>query len=201
MVGRLSNTSGPVSVRRQRWAWTHRYAVPMFVASLVAVVLSGSGLIAVVVLDDDDGTDPQSGIDPCVIGAWRMTSHTEEITSLGIATQLTLAGEGALYEFREDGTGSGDYGSGTAFQGNALGQAVAATVAGTLSFRYEASNGTFQITTMLTTDATFSVETLDTEVPYALSTNSPEEYRCAGDTLHFELEERNYQAEYRRVSA
>jgi hypothetical protein len=181
---------------RQRWAWTHRYAVPMFVSSLVAFVLSGSALTAVLVLDDDP-TDPQSGIDRCVLGTWRMTSHTEEISSLGLTTQLTLTGEGALYNFHEDGTGSGEYGEGTTFGSTVFGQTVPATIAGTINFRYEAADGTFQITAMLPSDATFSVE--GSEVPYALSTDSPEQYSCEGDSLILSLEDRNYHAEYQRA--
>jgi hypothetical protein len=187
-------------MERQRWGWTHRYAVPMFVASLVAVVLAGGGLIAVTVLDDDDA-NPDSGIDSCLLGSWRMMSHTEELSSLGQTIQLTLTGEGALYEFREDGTGSADYGTGTTFTSTSLGQEVLATVAGTLSFRYEASDGIFQVVEMLSTEATFTVDLLGTEVPssYQLSTTAPEDYVCEGDTLSFSLEERSYAAEYRRA--
>lgn len=175
----------------------------MFVSSLVAVVLSGGGLIAVTLLDNGDGTDPQPGVDRCVVGSWQMVSHTEELTSLGQRIQLTLAGEGALYEFRDDGTGSADYGSGTTFESTTLGQTVPATVAGTLSFRYEAGDGTFQVVEMLSTDATFTVDVLGTEVPstYQLSTTSPESYSCDGDTLSFSLGERRYAAEYHRVTS
>jgi hypothetical protein len=172
----------------------------MFVASLTAVVLSGSGLVAVLLLDrDGGGTEPAE----CLLGRWRMVSHTEELSSLGQTVQLTLVGdEGAVYEFRDDGTGSADYGSGTAFQSTSLGQTVDATVSGTLSFRYEASDGTFQVTEMLSTDATFTVDFLGTEVPspYQLSTTTPENYRCEGDTITFSLPERNYAAEYQRAA-
>jgi len=77
---------------------------------------------------------------------------------------------------------------------------VPATIAGTLDFRYEAADGTLQITAMVSSNATFSVEALDTEVPYELSTTSPEDYSCDGDTLNLSLEERDYIAEYQRAS-
>jgi hypothetical protein len=170
----------------------------MFVSSLVAVVLAGSGLVAVVLFNRDGG-DPDHP--DCLIGSWRMVSHTEQVPTLGQTVQLTLAGEGAVYEFREDGTGFADYGSGTTFESTTLGQTVPATIAGTLSFRYEAAEGTFQVVEMLSTGATFTVDLLGEPVdtPYRLSTTTPEDYACDGDTLSFSLDERSYAAEYARL--
>jgi hypothetical protein len=48
-------------MQSQRWAWTHRYAVPMFVASLVAVVLSGAALTVVLMLDRASGSGGERG--------------------------------------------------------------------------------------------------------------------------------------------
>jgi hypothetical protein len=184
---------------RQRWAWTHRHAVPMFVASLISVVVSGLGLLAVVNADWDGGADPE---DPgCLVGQWRMVSHTETLDAGGTPVQLTLVGEGAAYEFREDGTGSADYGEGTQFRGEAVGQTIPATIDGTLRFRYTAADGIFQVVEMLGTGATFTMDILGSpiEVPYQLSVTSPESYRCEGDTVNFSAEDRGYAAEYQRI--
>lgn len=178
--------------------------MPMFIASLVAVLLSGAGLIAVLTLDRDSGTDPQSGIDPCVLGAWRMVEHTERLSALGQDVQLTLAdGESVRYEYRPDGTATADWGDGTAFEGASLGQQVSATIAGTMTYRFQAADGRFQVTEILTNQARFTVELLpgapvDTE--YKVSTTTPERYRCDGDTIQFSLEERGYSATYERVT-
>jgi hypothetical protein len=190
-------------MQRPRWTWTHKYAVPMFVSSLIAVVLAGLGWIAALNLDRDgtDPEDPDSGIDECLLGRWRMLSHTERLEAGGVPLQLTLDSEGAVYEFREDGTGSGDYGDGTLFQSEGIGQTLPATVAGVLSFRYEAAGGTFQIVEMLSTDATFTIDFLGSplESPYELSTTAPESYECEGDTIHFSANERGYTADYERI--
>jgi hypothetical protein len=189
-------------VPRRRWAWTHKYAVPMFLASVVAVLVTGLGLLAVVNVDWDGGTDPGSGIDECVVGQWRMVSHTEQLEAGGIPLRLTLVDEGAVYEFRADGTGSADYGDGTQFKSEAIGQTVPATVAGTLSFRYEAADGVLQVVEMLSTDATFTVDLFGepVESPYRLSTTAPENYQCEGDTIHLSAEDRGYAADYQRIT-
>lgn len=191
-------------MRQQRWAWTHRYAVPMFIASLVAVALSGTGLIAVLVLDDDGGGDPRSGIDPCVLGTWRTVSQTERVSSLGQDVQLTLAGEGPLHVYRGDGTASVDYGDGITLTGAALGQTVQATITGGMTYRYQAADGIFQITEIVTNQATFTVELFPgapVDTRYEVSTATPEHYRCEADSIRFWLEERDYTAEYERLSS
>jgi hypothetical protein len=193
-----------MATRPRRWAWTHRYAVPMFVTALVAFLLSATGLVAVLVLDDDGGgTDPQSGIDPCVLGNWRAVSHTERLSALGQDTQFTLAGEGPRFEFGGDGVGSVDFGDATTFEGSSFGQSVPATIEGTMTFRYEAADGTFQITEILTNETTFTIEVIPgvpVDTPYGLSTTTPEQYRCDEDSIELSVEERNYSAEYERLS-
>jgi hypothetical protein len=130
-----------------------------------------------------------------------MTSHTESLDAAGTAIQLTLVGEGAVYEFLEDGTGSADYGDGTEFRGDGVGQTIPATIDGTLSFRYTAADGVFQVVEMLGTGATFTMDILGSpiEVPYQLSVTSPESYQCEGDTVSFSAEDRGYAAEYQRI--
>jgi hypothetical protein len=95
----------------QRWAWTHKYAVPMFVTSLIAVILSGSGLLAVTVFANSGRSSvADAGIDPCVVGTWRTVSHSETIPTIDVPVEL--ASGGADLVFNPDGTGSTDYGEG-----------------------------------------------------------------------------------------
>ena len=54
-------------MQSQRWAWTHTYAVPLFVTSLVALLLAGAGWAAVLVFEHgagDPGDSAQSSADP-----------------------------------------------------------------------------------------------------------------------------------------
>jgi hypothetical protein len=185
-----------------RWGWTHRYAVPLFVASVVAVLLTGGGLAWVLVAGNDDGGNPNGGgdIDACLLGSWRVVSHTEDMEALGTQVRLQLpeGGQGPVVEFRSDGTGRADYGTGTQYVATALGQPLPATVSGTITFRYRAADGTFQITEPPQSEATFSVESAGLQSVYQLDTVA-ESYTCAGDELTFTRPERNYTGRYQRL--
>lgn len=195
-------------MQTQRWGWTHRYAVPMFVASVVAVLLVGAAAVALLVGGDErgpgsgGGTEPPpvvgaAGVDPCLVGTWQVVAQTEPMP--GAAGTMVLDGEGAVFEFRADGTGTGDYGDRTDFTADALGQEVVLTVTGTLAFRYLASGGTFQILE-IDSDATFTLDALSLTDEYSLS-QQPVGYQCDGDdTLRFQNQE-GYAAEYRRLAA
>lgn len=186
-----------------RWGWTHRYAVPMFVASLLAVVLTGTGLTWVLIAGNDGGNSNGGGeVDPCLLGSWRVVSHTEDMEALGTQVRLQLpeGGQGPVVEFHSDGTGRADYGTGTPYVATALGQNLPATVSGTITFRYRAADGTFQITEPPQSEATFHVES--SVLPpsqYQLDTVA-ESYTCAGDELTFTRPERNYTGRYQRLS-
>lgn len=197
-------------MQTQRWGWTHRYAVPMFVASVVAVLLVGAAAVALLAggPDGDPGSGPGTGgtapplsgvdgVDPCLVGTWQVVAQTEPMP--GAAGTMMLDGEGAVFEFRSDGTGTGDYGDRTDFTADALGQEVVLTVSGTLAFRYQASGGTFQILE-IDSDATFTLDALSLTEEYSLS-QQPVGYQCDGDdTLRFQNQE-GYAAEYRRPAA
>jgi hypothetical protein len=175
----------------------------MFVASLVAVVLTGSGFVWVLIAGDDDPGGGGGGIDACVLGRWRVVSHTEDMSALGTTVRLQLpeGGQGPVVDFRSDGTGRADYGTGTRYVATALGQDLPATVSGTITFRYRAADGTFQITEPPQSEATFNVDnSVLSQSQYQLDT-VPENYVCAGDQLTFTRPDRNYTGRYQRLSS
>jgi hypothetical protein len=76
-------------MQSQRWAWTYRYAVPMFVTALVAVLLASSALVAVLVFERS-GTAVAG--EECLVGRWRTVSQEEAVPLYG--QRLELVGEG-----------------------------------------------------------------------------------------------------------
>jgi len=183
-------------MRSQRWAWTHRYAVPMFVASVVSVILAGGGLIAVIWLGDGDPTDPeQPGVDRCLVGTWQTTSHVQE-EPLG---RVVLADDGPVFELREDGTGVTDYRGGVRYDVETVAGASVAQMTGTVEFEYEAADGTFRYTSQQS-HATFEfVDLPGVPVNEVTFIEEPMSYRCAGDTLRLTSEEHNYTGDYQRT--
>src|SRR5690606_11787212 len=102
-----------------RWEWTHRYAVPLFVASLIGFLLSSGALVTVVLLERD-GDRPGLGGAPsgerCLVGRWQVVEYWQEVpVPLLGSGRLDLAGAGPVYEFRPDGTGRVDYGDGVRY--------------------------------------------------------------------------------------
>lgn len=185
-------------MRSQRWAWTHTYAVPLFVASVVTVILAGAGLTVVLVFDRT-GQRPGGGGDQaqCIVGRWQMTAHRETLPLVG--GDLTLDGPGAQVEFRPDGTAVANYGDATHFKTVLLGQPVPVTVTGTIAYRYEVSEGTYRLWAQ-ESEATMTWEFAGTPTSERYSySDTPVAYECDGDQLQFDYPERNYHAEYRRI--
>lgn len=152
----------------------------MFAFSLVAFVLAGSGLIAVMVLSnggDGDGTTTED----CVVGTWRVVSYTEE-TALGSGRMIE--GE-PVFQFQADRTGLADFGDGVRMEvesllGNAIGD-----ITGQITYQYEASDRTLefvdqQSNAMMTSDQEYA----DLLGPgeFTLPTG-PLDHTCDGDAM------------------
>jgi hypothetical protein len=189
-------------MQRQRWAWTHKYAVPMFVTSLIAVALSGSGLVAVMVFaSGDDGSggngsggngDAESEIDPCMVGTWRTVGHTETIPTINETVELVSGGADVV--FHADGTGTNDYSDGMRLEGDN----VIVEFSGMVSFEYEAANGTFRYLSQ-DSDATLTLTVAGLPIRQdVIYSQDPAQYSCDGNTLLFSQEEQAYQGEYER---
>jgi hypothetical protein len=128
---------------QQRWAWTHKYAVPMFLASVASVVVTGLGLLAVVNLDWDGGSDPGGGgpgLDDCVFGQWQVVTYSES-TELGTAEMVE--GE-PVFSFEEDGTGRADFGAGMLMEAEVFGTEQESWITGHITYQYETADQAFE---------------------------------------------------------
>jgi hypothetical protein len=181
-----------VTVGGMRWAWTHRYAVPMFVSSVVAVLLTGAGLIAVMVYDNGSGGGPP-GTAECVAGHWQVREYTES-GPLGSAEMV----EGVpTFVFNDDGTGVAEFGPDVrmTIQVPLVGS-VGAGVVGQIAYRYQVSGETLEFVEQ-DSNAQLSSEI---EVPYEDVLTLPEgplDYTCSGDEMTITDGEHTYA--YQRV--
>lgn len=101
-----------VAMQSQRWAWTNRYAVPMFVTALIAVLVASSALVAVLAFERSGAA--VAG-EECLVGSWRTVSQREAVPLT--EQRLELVGDGPVVKYRADGTGFSDHGSGTRQEG------------------------------------------------------------------------------------
>lgn len=210
------------TMQSQRWAWTHTYAVPLFVTSLVAVVLAGGALAGVLVFDrggepggDRSGgptptptpspgsgpsSDPRPGPDgtvpECLIGTWEVVEQTQGMAL--VPNTLDLVGDGPVYELQPDGTGRVDYGDGVRFETISAGESVTVDVTGDLTFHYEVTEDSFRITE--TVSHAVAEITLIGEIPFDLD-KDPVGYTCDGDTAAFNDPDRNYHASFVRAGS
>lgn len=117
--------------------------VPLVVLSVVLVALV-TAIVAVVVSRAGDGggkgtggasNSPSTNVDPCVVGNWRVTSHTEDIEVNNENVRFT--GEGARIRLADNGTGVIEYGDGIAYTGGRY----TLTLAGSVNFDFRTANG------------------------------------------------------------
>lgn len=183
-------------MQSRRWGWTYTYAVPLFVTSLVAVVVTGSALAAVLVMGRDGGGGAGDGEADCLVGRWRIVYQTQG-SALGLGdASLDLVGEGPLFEFRADGSGHAEYGDPTRYETTSLGETVTVKVTGELTFRYHTAGDTFRLSEV-ESDATAEFPVIGT-LPFDLD-QDPVTYTCDGDTATFRNPDNAYEARYERV--
>jgi hypothetical protein len=176
------------------------FIVPLVVLSVVLVALVVA-IVVVLVVRGGSGSDDAAGrIDRCVVGAWRVVTHREQVTvpRFGEVT-FTGAGSGASVRLNGDGTGVTDYGAATRFDGVTSGHRIRLDVTGTVTYRYTAADRTFSYRDLVSTAKGTIV--LDgggsTEVPFA-GTPDPADYECSGDRLVFQA--RLYETTFTRLS-
>jgi hypothetical protein len=166
--------------------------VPLIVLSVIAVILV-IGIVSVVVLkaagDDDPGGGGNggtgttaSGIDKCVVGAWRITSAKEKVDQDGTLIEFTA--RGGNVDLKDDGTGKIDYGSGVTYTGKVSGQNVTITFTGSVSFSFKTVDGSFTFSNVSPNGtATVKVNgTTTTSIPLDMDTK-PAKYTCSGNTM------------------
>lgn len=174
--------------------WTRRYAVPFFVCSLTAFVVTATAL-AVVLVSRRPTSPPPRPVD-CVVGMWQAVSYWEVNPAFG-AERLELRGAGHVFEFREDGTGSVDFGDGTRLAGELLGFPVDLSLRGRLEFRYTAEGGVMRISDQHS-EVSVTFYGLPTDDVVTLE-GRPFHYECEGDTLIQSLDG-SFHGEFVRLS-
>ena len=172
--------------------WTRRYAVPFFVCSLAAFVLSATALTAALVADR---RRPAERVD-CVVGTWQAVDYWEMDPAFGLG-RLELRGDGHVFEFRSDGAGSVDFGDGVTLEGRLFGIPIDLEVSGRVEFRYTAESGLMRISDQRS-DASVTIFGAPTDDVVELETG-PFSYQCEGDSLRQSLEG-SFAGEFVRLS-
>ena len=165
--------------------------VPLIALSVVAVILV-VGIVAVVIArsggsggggsTDNPTNQAAAGIDSCVVGKWRVSSAREKIEQDGELIEFSASGGTA--EFRGDGTGTFDYGSGVVYRGTIEGQSVTITFTGSVTFSYKTVDKAITYSNPQPNgEAVVKVNgTETTSIPLDMDTK-PNTYECSGSGL------------------
>jgi hypothetical protein len=128
---------------------------------------------------------PSAGIDECVIGTWRVTSHREDVNVPNQGKVSFTGGEDAMLRLNADGTGETDYRGGTKFEGDMDGQKVTLEISGTVTYRYTAEDGKVALSDV-DSNATGKLfldgEQYGDPLPFEGS-EDPVSYTCSAETL------------------
>jgi hypothetical protein len=180
----------------------HSFVLPLIALSVV-LVIAVAGIVAVVLIRSGNTTpsSPTAGpeasseapsaeasalVDACVVGTWKVTSHTEE---LALDTgKLKFTGSGATVKLNEDGTGVTDYGKGTKFTADMSGVPVTLVVSGTITYDFRTNNNTVSFSNVQA-DGTLTVNApgLSTSAPLT-GDDKPAKYTCSDNKLTQETE-------------
>lgn len=163
----------------------------MFVTSLVAVLLAGGGLVAVMVFANG-GDGDQSGTEDCLPGTWELTAYTQQVPGSGSGE---LVDGTPVFTFNPDGTGTADYGDGTVMRTEVFGVPGDVTVTGSIGFRYQPSGGTLQILEQRSSanmDSELEIPGFPVPDEYTLP-EGPLNYTCDGDDMTFSDGEQNFE--------
>nr|MDT0663111.1 hypothetical protein [Micromonospora sp. DSM 115978] len=85
------------------------------------------------------------GVDSCVVGDWRVTSHTEEVQDEDLGKLRFTGGEGSLLNLGADGTGRTDYGSGTEFESTWEGKPIVLEIRGSYTYTFRTDDGQVKV--------------------------------------------------------
>jgi hypothetical protein len=127
---------------------------------------------------------PGGGPD-CLVGTWRVTSHTEQVDVPGVGRLSFSGGAGSGLSLSAGGTGIADYGTGTVYRSGYAGQDVVLELRGTVSYRYVLAGDRIELRDVRS-DADVRLRVGDgTPGPWQDFTAStePSSYACAGNSL------------------
>jgi hypothetical protein len=162
--------------------------VPLIVLSVVAVILV-VGIVGVVLVranESDNGGDSgttAAGIDKCVVGKWRVVSAREKVDdNSGGKSEFTATG--GTGEFRADGTGIIDYGSGVTYRGTLSGQPVTIVFSGNIAFSYRTDNNRITYSNVTANgEAAIKVNGVATTTVPLNTDADPVSYTCNGTSM------------------
>lgn len=224
----MQQTSRGTDLPRPRWAWTYQYGKPLLLGSVVAVILSGSGLLVAVNTIGGDGgapvepttgpSRPAASVTPaagptassepsdhggpeCVVGTWRTVELEEDLT-----TGILTAEDPVTFMYTEDGTATIDYGELTrfTFQDTILGGSSAPTpaeITGTVTYEYQVDDTRITYTYPPTTNADINIPDFPgggLNLPYNPSVQAFG-YECTGDTMTQQADDVDYRAVLERT--
>jgi hypothetical protein len=177
----------------------------MFVASLVAVVLAGAGLVGVMVFAGGDGRGGNGGdgsgedgggeqrADSCVLGTWRVVGYTED----GEVGQARMVDGEPVFTFQEDGSGLAEFGT-TTMAVEVYGSTAEAELTGQITYRYEVSGETLEFVeqdSQTTMSSDLDIFGVGEQIQFTLP-SGPLDYTCDGDAMTITGEEQAF--EYQR---
>jgi hypothetical protein len=206
----LSQTSGPPAYTYPAAPPKPRrnpFVIPLIALSVTLIVLVAA--IVVVALTRSDRSSNQGGppspsasslVDPCVVGNWRVTRHTEQVPLPLVGdVQFTSSGTGARVRLAADGTGVTEFGEGTAFVAIVAGAEYKLIFKGSVNYDYRTANGRV-VFSNLGPDGTATLTVDGEEQASQALTGTADEanYTCDGSTLR-EFTTK-YQTELRRES-
>jgi hypothetical protein len=172
------------------------FVVPLVALSATLVVLVVAIVVVVIVRSGGQTDDPLAGpttpagptanpdVDPCVVGTWKVTSHTETVTMEDIGEVRFTGGAGGTLELTADGSGTTTYNA-TTFEGTGEGQTIKLEISGSVTYDFTARNGTVSTSNVRST-ATYSSylngDPVETDQPFEAS-DDPANYTCSGHTM------------------
>ncbi len=160
-------------------------------ATVVAVALSAAGGGGDPVAQPSPSPSPTPspsrtyppGIEPCMLGRWRIDSGTSYSEVEGVRVMWTLQG-GAVAEYREDGTATGEDNESLSRLAESRGNRYEVVFRGTASYRWAAKDGNLQLTLVGST----STYRMTKNGKYLANGKTiyfaePVRYTCNGDSL------------------
>ncbi|MBF9130037.1 hypothetical protein I0C86_14130 [Plantactinospora sp. S1510] len=184
-----------------------------FLVPMVALASTLVGLVVAIVVvlvlrngadggPDGTGASPPTGSGPstgsstatvaagpggadCLVGTWRVTTHTEQVDVPGVGRLSFTGGAGSGLALGAGGTGIADYGTGTVYRSDYAGQDVVLELRGTVSYRYVLAGDRIELRDVRS-DADVRLRVGDgTPGPWQDFTAStePSSYACAGNSL------------------
>lgn len=170
------------------------FVIPLVALSATLAILVVAIVVVVLVRSASDPSDPVAGpsseastdpgVDSCVVGRWRVTSHEERVAIDSVGNVTFTGGDGTEIRLNADGTGVTDYGEGTEFEGTVSGRTVTLVLSGTVSFRFQTANGTVSFSDT-TSEAEGVVKVDGDEIgrePFEAS-DDPAKYTCSDTEL------------------